>query len=286
MNRIVQIFSIVLALTAMARPASGHPHIIDLNTETEIDFDQLIDELAEAQLIFVGEMHDHPGHHDMQLAIIQVLEERKPLLAIGLEMFMKEDQPILDQWVAGEISEEEFAPIFEANWQSWPLYKPIFDYARQEDIPMVGLNISREISRQVAKGGFESLTPEQREDLGGITCDVDPSYEEFIRRALGLHAHGNSSFANFCQAQLLWDKAMAQNLLEFLHKSPRYTVVILAGSGHSWKYGIPQQVSRSFPGAYRVVLPEDAGQVSRGNAAAEDADYLWLDFGPPGWTLP
>ncbi|MFH7319164.1 ChaN family lipoprotein [Desulfurivibrio sp. D14AmB] len=271
-----------------AGPAWGHPHILALAGEGEITFAELMDELEGVRLVFVGELHDHEGHHQMQLEVIRALGQRGGAVAVGLEMFKREDQGALDRWVAQELEEAEFLPIYQANWSMWPLYRPIFLHAREKGIPLLGLNIPREISGRVAREGFASLTDEQRRDLGlgGFSCFVSPAYEEFIRRALGGHAHTRiGSFTNFCQAQLLWDRVMAVNLLRFLAANPEHRVVVLVGNGHAWKHGIPAQLAAvsDAPISYRVVMPEIPGRIDRASASVHDADFLWLDSGPDGW---
>lgn len=279
------ISALVLFTLALAAPSWSHPHILALEQGEEISFNELIDALSKVQLIFLGELHDHDGHHQMQLEIIRALQERGRPLAVGLEMFQRDYQGALDKWVAGEMPENNFVMVYQQNWSMWPKYRPIFLFARERGVPMVGLNISRDLTRQVAREGFDSLTDEQRRGLEGIACRVDPAYEEFIRRALGGHGHGMPNFIYFCEAQLLWDAAMARNLLRFLKDNPEHQVVVLAGSGHSWKYGIPFQVTELAEVSYRVVLPEVRGRIDRANASAADADYLWLDFGDDGWRV-
>jgi uncharacterized iron-regulated protein len=193
-------------------------------------------------------------------------------------MFRRDDQTYLDQWVQGEIDEEAFKEAYYANWSfDWNLYRDIFLYARQTGIPMIGLNIPRGISRKVAERGFSSLTSEELEKLPPVTCSVDATYMAFIRQAFGLHAQDTSkSFTHFCEAQIVWDTAMASNLLTFLDQNPAYTVVVLAGSGHAWKRGIPEQVSRQSDTSHRVILPEITGRVESAGVTLEDTDYLWL----------
>lgn len=264
----------------------GHPHLLELSSGQEISKELLFDDLAQAQIIFIGELHGHEGHHRMQLDIIRALQERGAPLAIGLEMFQQDYQGALDKWVAREMEEANFVMVYQQNWSMWPQYRPIYLFARERGIPMVGLNLPREITRQVSRQGFNSLSQEQRRDLEGISCRVDPAYMEFIRRALGGHGHNMQNFTYFCEAQLLWDAVMARNLMRYFEENPDHQVVVLAGSGHSWRHGIPFQL-KQLGGAnisYRVVLPEVPGRIDRRDASAADADYLWLDFGADGWT--
>ncbi len=142
---------------------------------------------------------------------------------------------------------------------------------------MVGLNVSREITHQVAKQGFDSLKPEQIGQLPPVACNVDATYMEFIRRSYGANAHGKLNFVYFCEAQIVWDTAMAWNLLTYIKENPKTKVVVLAGNSHAWKRGIPEQIQRRSRATYCVALPEDPERLNRETATLDDTDYLWLE---------
>lgn len=237
-------------------------------------------DLMESRLVFVGEIHTAQNHHHMQLQTIRALQEAGAPVAVGLEMFRRDSQANLDRWVEGEFSEKEFEKIYYSNWNyPWPLYRDIFLFARDHNIPMIGLNVPSRITKQVAREGFSSLTSEQRGDLPMVTCRVDPEYMAFVRRSLGMHGHGGMEFTKFCEAQLVWDTAMAWSLLRYLEKNPEATVVVVAGSGHSWKLGIPAQIQNRSTLPFRVILPEIPGRVDKEDIALHEADYVWLEQG-------
>jgi uncharacterized iron-regulated protein len=242
-----------------------------------LSLSDIVKDLKESQVVFVGELHTSQSHHIAQLETIRALEEANATVAIGFEMFRRDSQPDLDRWVRGELSEKEFEQIYYKNWNyPWPLYKDIFLYATEHKIPMVGLNVPPEVTKQVAREGFESLTPKQRGDLPMVTCRVDPEYLAFIRRSLAMHGHGGLDFTRFCEAQLVWDTAMAWSLLRYLENNPESIVVVVAGSGHSWKKGIPAQIRKRSELPFRVILPEVPGRVDQENIALNEADYVWL----------
>ncbi|MDT8419529.1 MAG: ChaN family lipoprotein [Desulfuromonadales bacterium] len=249
-------------------------HSVDLNSRQVTSLERIIADLMQVRAVFIGEMHDRQAHHDAQLQLIRELHRSGAVLSVGLEMFREDGQPDLDRWVAGEIDEPQFVKIFNEHWQDWPLYREIFVYARDEKIPLIGLNITREIVNQVARAGFASLSDGQREKLPFATCDVSAQYRAFIRRALGEHAGAVRNFENFCEAQLVWDMHMAKVIEDHLTQQPQRTVVVLAGSGHSWKHGIPEQLSRRGTYPYRVLLPEVPGHIDLQTIDAADADYL------------
>jgi uncharacterized iron-regulated protein len=251
-------------------------HILNIAEGDYIPFEEVIADLRQTQMVFVGELHDRESHHAAQLQIIEALQRTGKQVAIGLEMFQAQHQDVLDRWVAGELDEAAFRFEFERNWGMWEMYADILRFARAEGIPLVGLNVPREITQQVAQEGFESLTPEQLEMVPGVRCDVDPEYEAYIRRSLGVHAHGNMDFRNFCEAQMVWDTAMAHNLVNYVQANPEKTVVVVTGSAHAWRYGIPRQVSLEMDAEYRIVLPEIPGRLTAQDVTTDEADYLLL----------
>lgn len=276
--RLPFIISSLLALFFFLRGyASTVEQIHRVSDGTVLSLPELAKDLIDSRLVFVGEIHTDQSHHHMQLQTIRAVREAGAPVAIGLEMFRRDSQAHLERWIKGELSEKEFQKIYYKNWNyPWPLYRDIFLFARDHKIPMIGLNVPPEITKQVAREGFASLSPKQRGDLPMVTCRVDPEYMAFVRRSLGMHGHGGMEFTKFCEAQLVWDTAMAWSLLRYSEKNPEATVVVVAGSGHSWKLGIPAQIRSRSTLPFRVILPEIPGRVERENITVDETDYVWL----------
>lgn len=249
----------------------------EVQSGREVSLDSLAKSLGEASMIFVGEFHDRPSHHDGQLQIIQALHDAGKPVAVGLEMFTARDQAILDRWIQGTMAEGEFVKHFQANWgESWRLYRDIFLYCRERKIPMVGLNVPREITAQVAKKGFASLTREQVGMLPPITCNVNSAYMELMRQVHG-HAMNETDFTQFCEAQLVWDTSMAVHALRYLEVHKDQTLVVLTGAVHAWKQGVPRQVRKLSPHRqFIVILPEVPGTYDKETVSLEDCDFLLL----------
>lgn len=274
------IVSVILLLGSFGIIRAHLDHrLYDLQNRKEKLMSEVISELKKNRVILVGEHHTSIDHHFGQLNVIQSLKEAGVQVAIGLEMFRDDSQQALDQWVAGTISEEQFEAIYYDNWNyPWPVYRMIFDYARQEKIPMIGLNVPREITRQVSQGGFNSLSEEQRGKLKDVSCRVDKEYMDYIKRAFGGHAHGQINFTYFCEAQMVWDTAMAVNTLDYLKKEPDSVVVLLAGAGHVRKGAVPRQIRDRSDVPHAVILPKIEGIIDKETVSTKDADYIMLDF--------
>lgn len=269
----------LLLLSPHPSHAADSLQFYDLAAGRTISADDFASRMAAHRFILVGERHTVAAHHRAQLAVIMLLADNGVPVAVGLEMMRADSQPNLDAWVAGRLDEDEIAAVYRDNWNfPWALYRPIFMSARDHQIPLVGLNVSRNITRQVARQGFDSLSPSQRRGLPFVTCQIDDDYMAYIREAYGAHGHGNMTFDNFCEAQLVWDKAMAANALQYSREAPERVVVILSGTGHARKGGIPRQLTAGGGPSPLVVLPEIPSILTPDTLTTRDADVLIQGF--------
>jgi len=247
----------------------------DLTTGRTLAGARILQSLRGVRLILMGEHHTSMSHHADQLRVIRFLDEQRIPIVIGLEMFRQNQQEALDRWVAGEIDEVDFEPIFLNNWNfPWKLYRDIFLYAREKKTPMVGLNVSGDITRRVASRGFASLSEEQRGELEGVTCNVTREYRDYIRSAFSAHDHSGMNFTHFCEAQLVWDAAMALHAVRYLENHPDRVMVLLAGSAHARKMGIPFQVRSRRPIPLAVLLPYTPKIFDPDTVTTAEADFL------------
>jgi uncharacterized iron-regulated protein len=268
---------ILLASAGFLMAGAADPFVYDLGQGRRLALSELAPELRKSRIVVVGEQHTDEGHHRAQLSVIQALVQSGARVAVGLEMFRKDSQPALDRWTAGDIGPREFEAAYDDNWNyPWAAYSAIFEYARAQKIPMVGLNVSRDLTRQVARGGFQSLTEAQRGRLSDVTCSIDEEYMRYIRSVYGAHAHGNMNFTFFCEAQMIWDVAMAVHSLDYLKANPEATVVILTGVGHAQKGAVPRQIRLRSAVPVAVMLPEVPGSIDPQTVDVQDADYLLL----------
>jgi len=268
---------VILMFGCVTVSHAAEMRLFDVTKKKELKLSEVLPGLQGKKIVLVGEQHDRKGHHAAQLEIIKALHRSGTPVAVGLEMFRTNSQGALDQWVKERLSEKEFQKIYYDNWGfPWALYSMIFEFAREMKLPLVALNVPRAVTQQVARGGFQSLSEEQRANLPFVECRVEPEYMDFIKRAYGAHGHGQMNFTNFCEAQLVWDKAMALHSIEYVKKNPDRTLVLLAGTGHAWKKGIPERIKERSSLTYAVLLPEIPDHLDKDSVTSEDVDYLIL----------
>ena len=176
-----------------------------------------------------------------------------------MEAFQQPFQLHLDEYVAGELSEEELLRESEyyRRWRfDFRLYAPILRYAREHRLPLVALNLPVELTRKVGKEGIEALSDEERGDLPEEIDRSDPEYEKRLEEVFERHPQVEGrSFERFLEVQLLWDEGMAERAAGYLESHPGHRMVILAGSGHiAHGSGIPRRLVRRIPVSTAVVV--------------------------------
>lgn len=224
------------------------------NSQCVDNLNQILSKLKKAKVVYLGETHDSSQDHKNQLKIIQELYKNNTKIAIGMEMFQRPFQEVINQYLEGKITEAELVKKseYETRWGfDWELYAPILRFAKQKQIPVLALNTPSEISRKVSREGIEKLTDSEKQAIPPITeIRLDNiAYRQMVLKAFEQHqsaGHGNSSSANrFFLAQVLWDETMADGIATFIKANPDYQVVMLAGQGHIvYGYGIPSRVER------------------------------------------
>lgn len=219
----------------------------------------IVDNIADKKIVYVGEFHDQYAHHTTQLEIIRRLYEKNKRIAIGMEIFQRPFQEVLDAYIEGRISEREFLKRSEyyKRWRfDFNLYKPILDFAVSKGIPVVALNMQEEIIDKVSKNGMDSLTDEEKVMLPLEMDFSDLRYKERLMDVFKQHKDWKEkNFNYFYQSQTIWDETMAESIDKFLRENPDYQMVVIAGQGHlEYGSGIPRRTYRRNGYDYAIVL--------------------------------
>lgn len=235
---------------------------------------------ARQRVVLLGESHDVAAHHRWQLETLTALHARRADLVLGLEMFPRRVQPVLDRWVAGTLSETDF--LAQSEWaEVWRfdagLYLPLFRFARDHGVPMRALNVDQALVREVGAKGFDAVPVAQREGVSR-PAPASSRYVAHLRDIYAKHARGGVSdeaLERFVGAQLLWDRAMAEGIAAVFDASPDALVVGILGRGHvEYGFGVPHQLAALGVRGVLSLLPEDA-DASCESPPADIADVVY-----------
>jgi uncharacterized iron-regulated protein len=247
---------------------------IDVKTGQSIDRGGLFRDLvAKNAVVLLGESHTDAGHHQWQLHTLAALHGRGENIVIGFEAFPRRLQPVLDDWVEGKLTDEAFLKASEWR-QVWgydaALYMPLFQFARLNRIPMIALNVERKLVGQVGQHGWEGVPVSEREGLSkpapaSLAYQRDLAHVYLFKKTMSPDAADRSAqaaslpepseaavtealsepaFKRFVDAQLTWDRAMAEALAGAKRKFSNATVVGILGIGHVEDgHGVPHQLT-------------------------------------------
>jgi uncharacterized iron-regulated protein len=278
---------------------------IDVKTGQRLDRADLFRGIvARPSVVLLGESHTDADGHRWQLHTLAALYGRGGSIVIGFEAFPRRLQPVLDDWVAGKLTEDAFLKTSE--WRKvWgydaALYMPLFQFVRLNRIPMIALNVERKLVSQVGQQGWESVPAAEREGLTD-PAPADPAYQRELARvwlfkkslpsgadpasvgpgtnppepdeAALADAVKQPEFQRFVQAQLTWDRAMAEALAAARGRFPDATVVGILGSGHvEGGHGVPRQLKALGISGLKTFLPASTDTACTLAGAAADAVF-------------
>jgi uncharacterized iron-regulated protein len=245
---------------------------------------EIVKQLETTNVVYLGETHDRDSDRQQQLAIIQALLKHNSQLAIGMEMFQRPAQPLLDLYLAGKITAAQLRQQseFDKRWgYKWESYLPILEFAKANRLQLIALNTPTEITRKAARKGLESLTNTELQYIPPL-AEIDRSNAKYRQMILGSYQQhagivsiSSKSFDRFYIAQLLWDETMAERVANFVKQNPRHQTIVIAGSSHIiYGYGIPDRVLRRVGNSRfsqkTVLLSADIGLQQ-----SQPADFIW-----------
>jgi uncharacterized iron-regulated protein len=242
------------------------PHrVYDTHKKQFIDFETLASRLARADLVFVGEEHDDPATHRMELAILEGVARRRDSVTVAMEMFERDVQPLLNRYLDGNATEAELLQGARP-WKNYPTdYRPLVELARARHWPVVASNVPRPMASMVSRTGFAGLdtvaAAVRSNGAARLACPEDDYYRKFAAAMGDMSGHGPSAGAEdgrtrmtrMYQAQCLKDETMGESVARAWR--PGRLVVHYNGSFHSdFRLGTAERARERAGGAVMLVV--------------------------------
>jgi uncharacterized iron-regulated protein len=129
---------------------------------TALGWKDLMDAVAWADVVIIGEQHDDEVGHAVQLAVVQDTVARWPRSVLSMEMLERDEQPLIEDYFDGIIDAEQFARLTfseswagDGSWQAW--YQPMIDAARDGGGRVVAANAPRRYVKLARTHGYTRL---------------------------------------------------------------------------------------------------------------------------------
>ncbi len=206
-------------------------------TGSPVSLSQVVEQIQPGSVVLVGEIHNSPLHSQAQVDLLKTMALQGLKFDVGMELIAFLHQRKLNQYLMGEMSEEDFLRQSEWGAFSWDLYR------EQVLMPLAfgghtwALNVPRLISNKVARGGLESLSEKERKYFvpPEFTVGNDHYRERFeaiIEDQHGGHKMPPEIMNRWFTAQSLWDDYMAYIASLVRQKRPDQVMVIFVGQFH------------------------------------------------------
>ena len=268
------------ALTSYAfvRPSAGSAPVV-------LTLDQAADALRDYDVILLGEWHDHAGNHLAEMALLRALHQRQPRLALSMEMFERDVQPVLDDYLAGHIGED----TLREKGRAWSNYaesdRPLVEYAKENRLAVIAANAPASVIRCVGQQGAEFLSRMPADKRSWAAAELhleDGPYKDKFMHFLaedGDHGQGPvfdasgaptaGSLRSFA-AQVTRDDTMAESIFQHIGKNPGTKVVHVTGAFHVEGFlGTAERLKVRAPALrIAIVIPSEPDDKELTKAAA------------------
>lgn len=278
-------FSLLLAAmmlggcaTSPSTSSLNHFYDYQLNSPQgqALSLQNLPSELLTADVILVGEWHTHPGIHRFQTDLLHTLSSQRSV-ALSMEQFTRDKQPVINQYLAGEIGEQPL--ISEGN--AWPNYesdyRPLVELAKRQGLDVIAANAPKAIVRCIGRQGIgylEKLDETERHYLAAEINTADSLYKDKFMASMH-HGQPEQTERQYA-AQITWDETMAESIVNYRKAHPQTQIVHIAGKFHTeGGLGTANSILRRAPELKVVVITPVASLSENGS------DYQLEVLEPP-----
>ena len=246
---------LIALLLMLILPVFGQEYkIINTKINKEIELKEMVERLSDYDIIFFGEYHDNKILHSLEIELLKMFYANNKNIIVSMEMFERDVQPVLDQFLSDKISEENFL----ANSRPWPNYetdyKPIIEFAKENKLPVVAANIPRRYANMISKQGLnalDSLSAEEKKFIAKKHIVFADEYKTRFMQTMKSNMEHSSKMPKgmmmnldlIYAAQCIKDDTMAESILKFHRIPPRRKVIHFNGDFHSRKHlGTAQKI--------------------------------------------
>lgn len=240
---------------------------VDAVRAEPVDVEDMLDDLKDARVIYLGEVHSIPRHHQAEREVLEALVKQGKMV-LAMEQFEWTAQTALDRFDAGTIDLKALLRETDLakRWPGYTNYVPLLEMAASHKVPVLALNAKAETIRATSRGGLAGLGARQRAELPQEIQLSDPTYERLLNQTLSVHmAFDPARLRPVFEAQVARDETMASRLAEFLNSPAGQgrSALVICGRGHcEFGLGMPERVERRIPKiAQRILLFSESGDL-------------------------
>lgn len=255
---------VIASIPTSPAPLSSGFRLVVPGTVAEATPAQMIERLARADVVFFGEQHDDPETHRAEAELLDAIGRMGRPVVLSLEMFERDVQPLVDDYLAGRVSESEFL----ARSRPWARYatdyRRLIELAREHHWRVIAANVPRLLASAIGRKGLaalDTLTAKERANAAHDNLCPRDDYHARFMESMQSHSPGSgpapaadslptATAERFYLAQCVKDETMAESIVNARLAAARDAIVVhVDGAFHSdYSQGTVARVKRRQPG--------------------------------------
>jgi uncharacterized iron-regulated protein len=260
---------------AVAQGISDENYVIySTKAGTMITVDDIVKDFKDYDMILFGEEHNDAVTHYLESTLLEKLYEKYgDFLTLSMEMFDRDVQVVLNEYLAGMISEKHFSRDARI-WVNYGDYRPMVEFAKENGIDIIAANAPMRYTNMASMKGqeflqslseyaktfiaplpYDTATGAHREKLLHVLNEVKmPLMKKDTTQKPMMPLSAVQSF-NINLGQSLWNATMAHSMCEYLTEHAGKKILHLHGKFHSDEYfGVPQYIEKYDPSKRYLVI--------------------------------
>ncbi|MBC8555922.1 MAG: ChaN family lipoprotein [Gammaproteobacteria bacterium] len=259
-----------------------------------ISINEVVDKLAGYDVVVFGEAHGHPAVHLAQMQLFELLNKQSQQeYALSLEQFERDTQSDLNDYLSGEIGEDQLIKVARA-WDNYKYsYRPLVEYAKLKKLPVIAANAPKHTVLCVGRKGvgyLDTLDSDQRDFVAQQINTGDSAYKQrYFAFLSNSSSHGHSADSSEMMkkmtersysAQVIRDETMAESIAKHRRDNPKQRVLHLTGSYHAdYFQGTVERLQQRMPDLkIAVIHPDDKTHAQQEKQAINDADIATINL--------
>lgn len=267
------LFLIACCLTtcyAMAQLSEANYRIYSVKLDKEVPLNVVAEDLINYDVLFFGEEHNDSVTHYLEKKLFELLYDKYgENLALSLEMFDRDVQPVMNEYLQGFIKEKHFIKDARA-WSNYKDYKPMVEFARENNINVICANAASRYANLAGRKGqdyLKRLPAQSKDQFAPLPYELATG--RYLEKLTGVGEHSTGTTVDSAKpaavpamggfdlvsAQSLWDATMAYSIAEYKRKYKLKKIMHVNGKFHSDEgFAVATQLSNYNPKLKRMIV--------------------------------
>ena len=269
--------------------------IYSVKLDKEVPLNVVAEDMINYDVLFFGEEHNDSVTHYLERKMFELLYDKYGEdLALSLEMFERDVQPVMNEYLLGFIKEKHFVKDARA-WSNYRDYRPMVEFAKENKLDVICANAAARYSNLAGRKGQEALKslPESSKTFFA-PVPYDTATGAYYEKLTGLpdHAAGTTTDTaknkampamsmggfNLVMAQSLWDATMAYSIADYRKRHKAKKIMQVNGKFHSDEgFAVATQLSNYSPKTKRLIISTSSDEAFpriKWDSYKKDGDYI------------